>query len=99
MDFFEEKRRNERSPVLITASYIFNKIESPCEIRDISSEGIKMRVKSFFVRDDIMKIKLGVQTLTGKVVRVDGNIISVKFEQLTNEQLNSILEIQQVRNF
>ncbi len=90
---FSEKRKYERRPLQMPSVYILNDIQCPCHIIDISSQGIGMRVKGYLEIGDVVKIVLGKLDILAKVVRVEGNIIGVMFDLLTDEQLNYILEL------
>lgn len=93
---FMDKRKYERKPMQMPATYILNDIECPCHIIDISSQGIGMRVRGCLETGDLVKIILGNMKLNAKVVRVDGNIVGVMFELLTDEQLNGILALRNI---
>jgi len=88
-----EKRRAERLQLQISATYEWSGITCPCQIIDISSVGIGMRVKGILEIGDQVVVILGKHFLNSKVVRVDGNIIGVAFEAITPEQLEDIISL------
>lgn len=99
MDYkFEEKRRDERKLFILDTEYELKGILCPCQIIDISSQGIKMRVKGILMAGDNIKISFDKHTITAKVVRVDGNIVGVMFEQLSNEELDYIMNLKTFQN-
>lgn len=91
-DYFEA-RKAERKPVHIEAAYDLNGIKASCEILDISSTGLKMRVKGLLYKDDRINIMLDKQTFPSVVMNVDGNIIGVKFDGLSEAQMNYLLNL------
>lgn len=88
---FEERRNNERKPLILDAKYEFNKTMCSCQIIDITSQGMTIRVKGFLMAGDKINITLDKNNFAATVDRVDGNIIGVKFEQLSDEQLDYIM--------
>lgn len=90
---WSEKRIYERISLQLPAVYILNGTECPCHIVDISLQGIGMRVRGALDKGDTLRIILGRLDLKSTVVRVDGNIVGVTFDQLTEAQLNEILSI------
>ena len=92
---FADKRKFERRPLQMPAVYIWEGIECPCHVIDISSQGIGMRVKGCLAKGDVVEIVLGRLRLKSTVVRVDGNIIGVTYDLLTTEQLNEIIELRE----
>lgn len=89
---FEERRQAERTAVKKDAIYVWKKHESPCEIIDISSKGLKLRVKGILELGDDIDIKVGSQTIKAKVVHVEGNIVGVNFDQISDFQLNYLIK-------
>ncbi len=92
-DYFEERKKSERKPVCMEAVYELKGIQAACEILDISSTGLKMRVKGLLYKDDKVNIKLDKQIFPSVVMNVNGNIIGVRFEQLSDVQLNYLLKL------
>lgn len=88
-----EKRRAERLQLQISAFYEWNGITCPCNIIDISSVGIGMRVKGILEAGDQIVVILGKHNLKSKVVRVDGNIVGVAFEAISTDELNDIISL------
>ncbi len=94
MDYkFDDRRRDVRKPLLLDAEYELNGTLCSCNIVDISARGIGMRVKGCLIVGDKINIILDKNNITAKVVRVDGNIVGVMFDQLSNEMLNYILSL------
>ncbi len=91
-DYFEA-RKAERRPVCIDANYELKGIKAACEILDISSTGLKMRVKGLLYKDDQVNIKMDNQIFPSVVMNVDGNIIGVKFSQLSDTHLDYLLKL------
>ncbi len=75
------------------AVYELKEIQAACEILDISSIGLKMRVKGLLYKDDKVNIKLDKETFQAVVINVNGNIIGVRFEKLSDIQLNYLLKL------
>ncbi len=91
-DYFEA-RKAARKPVCIEAAYELNGIKADCAILDISSSGLRMRVKGLLYKNDKVNIKLDDQKFPSMVVYVEGNIIDVHFMELTDSQLNYIFKL------
>lgn len=94
-DYFEERRKTERKSVQMEAVYELKGIQAACEILDISSTGLKMRVKGLLYENDQVNIKLDRQTFPSVVINTSGNIVAVKFEKLTDAQLNYFLKLKE----
>lgn len=93
-DYFEA-RKAERKPVCLQAVYALKGIIASCEILDISSTGLKMRVKGLLYKGDQVDIKIENQLFLSEVINVEGNIIGVKFKQLSDIQLNFLLKMKE----
>lgn len=89
-----EKRKAERKPTNINAFYDLNGIQGSCEISDISSTGLKMRVKGLLYEGDHINIKIDNQIYKSIVANTNGNIVGVRFEKLSDTQLNYIMKLQ-----
>lgn len=87
----DERQKNDKS--LLDAEYELNGAFYPCQIINILSDCLTMRVKSFFVIGDNIRIKLDKYIFRAIVAGVDGNIITMKFEQLSDEKLHFIMDL------
>jgi hypothetical protein len=88
-----ERRSFERRPLQLNANYKFNNIEYPCTIVDISLQGMGLRVKAALAVGDILEVLIEKQIIPAKIVRVDGNIVGIKYDLLTDEQLEYIINL------
>ncbi len=95
---FEEKRVAERKPLILDAEYELQGVLCPCQIVDVSTQGIGMRVKGILMVGDKINIILDKHTIVAKVVRVDGNIVGVTFEKLSDKDLDYILNLKTFQN-
>jgi hypothetical protein len=95
---FEEKRGAQRRPLILDAQYNLGGSLCQCQIIDISSIGIGMRVKGILVAGDKIDIVLDKNNISATVVRVDGNIVGVKYEKLPDEILDYIINLKTFKN-
>jgi hypothetical protein len=52
-----------------------------------------MRVKGFLINGDNITISLDKHQIPAKVTGVNGNIVTVAFDEITDEELNYILNL------
>lgn len=90
IDYFET-RKAERKPVHIEAFYELKGIKAACEILDISSTGLKIRVKGLLYKNDKVNIIMDDIAFSSVVISVDGNIIGTRFMGLTDSQMSYLL--------
>jgi hypothetical protein len=88
--FPDERRQYERVSVQLSSNYEQNGSLYPCNIVDLSPQGLCMRTNSLLLIGDCINIHLESNILFSKVVRTDGNIVGVWFQNLTNQQINFI---------
>src|SRR5271157_3484980 len=82
----DNKRIGQRVNVSISASCRQGGSIAPCDIVDLSPQGVGVRVKSLLVPGDVIDIIIGDKELTAKVVQAKGNLIRLNFQQLTLEK-------------
>lgn len=79
----DNKRKNTRFPVDVEGYYYFGEKWVKCKIYDLNLDGAGLRLNQFFVKDDIIKLKFGIDdeigTIDSAVVNVNGPRIGVQF--------------------
>ncbi len=88
-----ENRAAPRTPVNLHISCEQNGRVTPCEITDLSPQGIGIRINSLLVPGDKVNMIIGDHTLRAAVVRSNGNMVGLWFRDLTNDQLSYIKQI------
>jgi hypothetical protein len=92
VDYFEQKKA-ERTKLWIEAVYELNGIKANCDILDITSKGLKIRVKGLLYKNDRVNIIAGNQNFPSIVVNVEGNIIDIRFMEISDSQLSYIFKL------
>ena len=89
--------RATRIPVNIKATYFLKNFEGEGRIVDISTGGIGMEVKQIFVVGDLIRIVFRIPDITnpeiefwGIVRNVNGSLIGINFEEISNENREKI---------
>ncbi len=96
MDYGEERREEERKPLVLDSEYEFNGALCPCKIINLASRSITLNVKEPLIVGNSIKIVLGKEIITAKVIRVDGDVAGAMFDKLSDEQLDYILKLKNV---
>jgi len=92
----QERREFERKPLQLEAKYEINYKEFPCYIIDISLQGMGIRVNDPLKVGVSVKILIEQQVISGRVIRVEGNIAGIRYDLLKSKQLDYISEIKQI---
>ena len=103
------RRRNARFSVDVDGFYFYMNEWHKCRIYDLNKEGAGLRLNQFFIKNDIIKLKIGEEgdfnILDTVVANVNGTRIGVKFVNLDeydiefiNRVINEQLQIQNAKN-
>ena len=99
-DFFlDGKRNNRKFPrdiVDMDGYYLFSSTWNKCRIYDISPGGACLRIQQFFLKNDIIKLRLLEEVefvIKCKVVNINGTRVGIHFEDLTEEDERKITRI------
>lgn len=98
----DNRRKSARFTVDIDGYYYYGNKWQKCRIYDLNLEGAGLRLSQFFVKDDVIKLKIGDQTQTegeqlvidAIVANVNGPRIGVQFvnmDDFDRESLNKII--------
>jgi len=89
--------RQTRVTANIPATYYLRGIQGEGHIIDMSVGGIGMEVKQLFVLDDLIRIKFRLPSgnneeidFWGIVKNVNGSILGIKYEEISNDAVESI---------
>ncbi|URA09820.1 PilZ domain-containing protein [Thermospira aquatica] len=89
--------RPTRIKVSIRAVYNYKGCEGEGTIVDISTGGLAMEVKQIFVPGDLLRIRFRLEGVSsteidtwGIVRSVNGTLLGIKFEEVSNENLEKI---------
>ena len=89
--------RQTRVTANLPATYYLRGIQGEGHITDMSVGGIGLEVKQLFVLDDLIRIKFKLPTsdpvevdFWGVVKSVNGSILGVKYEEISNEAVEAI---------
>ncbi|NPV37861.1 MAG: PilZ domain-containing protein [Brevinematales bacterium] len=89
--------RPTRIQVNIRAIYSYKGCEGEGTIIDISTGGLAMEVKQIFVPGDLLRIRFRLEGVSaqeidiwGIVRSVNGTLLGIKFEEVSNENLERI---------
>ncbi len=88
-----ERRQFERKLLEIDAEYDWNGCVCPCFIVDVSVQGVGMRVKGCLAVNDNITLMIGMEMINAIVAHVDGTFVGIKFNSLTEKQMNYILDL------
>lgn len=89
--------RPTRVQVNIKAIYSYKGCEGEGTIVDVSTGGLAMEVKQIFVPGDLLRIRFRLEGISaqeidiwGIVKSVNGTLLGIKFEEVSNENLEKI---------
>jgi hypothetical protein len=85
-----EIRSEQRTAVKFNALCDCNGTVTACDILDISPQGAGIRINSLLVAGDMVSIILGEQCLPAKVIRANGNMAGLWFQDLSADQTSYI---------
>ncbi len=99
-DFFlDSKRNNRKFPrdiVDIDGYYLFLSKWNKCRIYDISPEGACLRVQQFFLKNDVIKLRLIEElefVIKAKVVNINGTRVGIHFEDMDDDDEKILMRI------
>lgn len=94
----DNRRKNTRFSVDVDGSYYFGDKWTKCKIYDLNLHGAGLRLNQFFVKDDMIKLKFGIDdevfTIDSIVVNVNGPRIGVNFinlDEFDNEFIRKVI--------
>lgn len=92
-----ERRNSERFPHYYETAYIYMGSRCECTVIDISVEGLGMRVKVPHQEGEAVTVHLSGRRFAGRIARVNGNEVGVRFESVTEAAAEDILRIRKER--
>ncbi|HOJ64561.1 MAG TPA: PilZ domain-containing protein [Spirochaetota bacterium] len=94
----DNRRKSARFTVDIDGYYYYGNKWQKCRIYDLNLEGAGLRLSQFFVKNDVIKLKMGTETeqfvVDAIVANVNGPRIGVQFvnmDDFDREALNKII--------